>query len=141
MASSSAMRGSRLAARGGHLLSPVVGDEEESQEMIAPELVFPEEFGETRRSTAQRPRPRAYRGVLVLLDHEQPIKYPLYKNVMTIGRSEQADIQINSDFISRVHARLVSTEDRRHRRGRRQQERHPRELRRTRRATSCSTAT
>jgi len=69
----------------GHLLSPVVGDDEESQEMIAPELVF--------------------------LDHDTPIKYPIYKNVMTIGRSEQADIQINSDFISRVHARLVSTED------------------------------
>ena len=32
----------------GHLLAPVVGDDEESQEMIAPELVFPEEFGEER---------------------------------------------------------------------------------------------
>jgi pSer/pThr/pTyr-binding forkhead associated (FHA) protein len=28
---------------------------------------------------------------------------------MTIGRADSADIQINSDFISRVHARLVST--------------------------------
>jgi hypothetical protein len=94
----------------GHLLSPVVGDDEESQEMIAPELVFPEEFGKEaakKRAAAHARAPR----VLVFLDDEQPpVKYPLYKNVMTIGRSEQADIRVDSDFISRVHARLVSTE-------------------------------
>jgi pSer/pThr/pTyr-binding forkhead associated (FHA) protein len=56
------------------------------------------------------PPPRVSR-VLVLLDEAQPIKYPLYKEVMTIGRSEQADIQIQSDFISRVHARVVSSDD------------------------------
>jgi hypothetical protein len=95
----------------GHLLSPVVGDDEESQEMIAPELVFPEEFGDGKaKSRAAAAHARVSR-VLVFLDHDTPIKYPIYKNVMTIGRSEQADIQINSDFISRVHARLVSTED------------------------------
>jgi len=95
----------------GHLLSPVVGDDEESQEMIAPELVFPEEFGDGKaKSRAAAGHARVSR-VLVFLDHDTPIKYPIYKNVMTIGRSEQADIQINSDFISRVHARLVSTED------------------------------
>lgn len=95
----------------GHLLSPVVGDDEESQEMIAPELVFPEEFGDSAtKSRAATSHARVSR-VLVYLDHDTPIKYPIYKNVMTIGRSEQADIQVNSDFISRVHARLVSTED------------------------------
>ncbi len=94
----------------GHVLSPVVGDEEESQEMIAPELVFPEEFGEETKRRAALSHARISR-VLVYLDHDTPIKYPIYKNVMTIGRSEQADIQVNSDFISRVHARLVSTED------------------------------
>jgi pSer/pThr/pTyr-binding forkhead associated (FHA) protein len=73
--------------------------------------VFPEEFGDEADTKARAPaHPRVSR-LLVLLDDEQPIKYPLYKNVMTIGRSEQADIQINSDFISRVHARLVSSAD------------------------------
>jgi pSer/pThr/pTyr-binding forkhead associated (FHA) protein len=87
----------------------VVGDEEESQEMIAPELVFPEEFGEDARKSRSSASKAAR--VLVFLDEDMPIKYPLYKNVMTIGRSEQADIQVNGDFISRVHARLVSTEN------------------------------
>jgi pSer/pThr/pTyr-binding forkhead associated (FHA) protein len=49
--------------------------------------------------------------VLVYLDAQQPIKYPLYKPVMTIGRSEKADIYVSDDFISRVHARLLSTKD------------------------------
>ena len=49
--------------------------------------------------------------VLVFLDAAQPIKYPLYKPVMTIGRSEKADIHVEGDFISRVHARLLSTND------------------------------
>jgi pSer/pThr/pTyr-binding forkhead associated (FHA) protein len=48
--------------------------------------------------------------VLVFLDAKQPIKYPLYKKVMTIGRAEDADIQINGDFVSRVHARLLCTD-------------------------------
>jgi hypothetical protein len=93
----------------GHLLSPVVGDDEESQEMIAPELVFPEEFAKENAKKRAAAHARVSR-LLVFLDDEQPVKYPLYKNVMTIGRSEQADIRIDSDFISRVHARLVSTE-------------------------------
>jgi hypothetical protein len=94
----------------GHLLAPVVGDDEESQEMIAPELVFPEEFGEEQAKNRAASHARVSR-VLVFLDERTPIKYPLYKNVMTIGRSEQADIQVDSDFISRVHARIVSTEE------------------------------
>ena len=47
--------------------------------------------------------------LLVLLDAEKPIKYPLYKDDMTIGRADFADIQIDSHFISRLHARLVTT--------------------------------
>jgi hypothetical protein len=102
--------------------------DEESQEMIAPEIVFPEEYGRANGDAAKpeapdaanaaapaRPAPRDRNGaavarVLVFLDDEQPIKYPLYKRVMTIGRSGQADIQVAGDFISRVHARIVSTE-------------------------------
>ena len=49
--------------------------------------------------------------MLVLLDPERPIKYPLFKEVMTIGRADIADIQINNGFVSRLHARVVTTHD------------------------------
>ena len=75
--------------------------------MISPELVFPEQYAATaeRADATKRPVSR----VLVLLDAERPIKYPLYKETMTIGRADIADIQINNDFLSRLHARIVST--------------------------------
>jgi hypothetical protein len=96
----------------GHLLAPVTShdDDEESQEMIAPELVFAEELAEEKaKSREGSSHPRVAR-VLVFLDDEQPIKYPLYKNVMTIGRSEQADIQVEGESVSRIHARVVSVD-------------------------------
>jgi FHA domain-containing protein len=95
----------------GHLHKRVELDPDESQEMIAPELVFPEEYGAPKAGTAGTPStPRtATSRVLVFLDSEQPIKYPIYKDLMTIGRSDSADIQVSSDFVSRVHARIVST--------------------------------
>ena len=81
--------------------------------MIAPELVFPDEYGEDDegKATALDAARGHVSRVLVYLDAQQPIKYPLYKPVMTIGRSEKADIHVSDDFISRVHARLLSTED------------------------------
>jgi hypothetical protein len=101
---------------GGHLQARVALDEEESQEMIAPELVFPEEFEDKKEESSKRSGDAAAAAsgptsrVLVYLDAKQPIKYPLYKKVMTIGRAEDADIQINGDFVSRVHARLLCTD-------------------------------
>ncbi|HET8699030.1 MAG TPA: FHA domain-containing protein [Gammaproteobacteria bacterium] len=80
---------------------------DESQELIAPELVFAEELAESE-PTSQAPAVPTSR-VLVLLDGEHPIKFPLYKSVMTIGRAESADIQVRGDFVSRVHARLLSS--------------------------------
>jgi hypothetical protein len=108
----SATGGSQPA--GGHLLARVTLDEQDAREMIAPELVFPDgEYGDDNEGeaaaldAAREPISR----VLVYLDAQQPIKYPLYKPVMTIGRSEKADIYVSDDFISRVHARLLSTKD------------------------------
>jgi transposase-like protein len=75
-----------------------------SEEMISPALVFPEEFA----ATAGQDGADASR-VLVLLDAERPVKYPLFKEVMTIGRADIADIQINNGFLSRLHARIVTT--------------------------------
>jgi chromosome segregation ATPase len=44
---------------------------------------------------------------IVSTETDQPIKYPLFKNNMVIGRSSAADIQLRWKFISREHARIV----------------------------------
>jgi hypothetical protein len=119
-------KGVRLTGQSTETPDPVY------QEMLAPELIVPEEFGgkdESKRRTERRREDRrrerkaqsvqssdtpespaspngATTHLLVYLDAAHPIKYPLFKDVMTIGRSENADIQIEGHFISRVHARL-----------------------------------
>jgi FHA domain-containing protein len=90
----------------GHLHQRVESAAQGSEEMISPEVVFPEKFAATAESAEQK---APVSKVLVLLDPERPIKYPLFKETMTIGRAESADIQINNDFLSRLHARIVST--------------------------------
>ncbi|HZF31168.1 MAG TPA: FHA domain-containing protein [Gammaproteobacteria bacterium] len=98
--------GSSAQIRGHFHLRVETPDVDESQEMIAPELVFPDELAEAASVEAPGgPKSR----VLVRLDSAQPIKYPLYKDLMTIGRAESADIQIKGEFVSRVHARLLSS--------------------------------
>jgi hypothetical protein len=93
----------------GHLHQRVQQPADESEEMIAPALVFPEKFAETATPVGNKePAPPAS-PILVLLDPEKPIKYPLYKETMTIGRADVADIQINNSFLSRLHARIVTT--------------------------------
>jgi len=90
----------------GHLHQRVENDAAGSEEMLSPEVVFPEKFAATAESSEQE-APVAR--ILVLLDPDRPIKYPLFKETMTIGRAESADIQIKNDFLSRLHARIVST--------------------------------
>ena len=89
-----------------HLRVQAPGDAERSDEMISPELVFPEKYAAPIDSAEQK---GAARRMLVLLDPERPIKYPLFKETMTIGRADSCDIQLVNDFLSRVHARIVST--------------------------------
>jgi hypothetical protein len=93
--------------RGARLSGPSAERPEgEWQEMIAPELIAPEEFGGAQPQ-ADAPASGNVSRLLVFMDAAHPIKYPLYKEVMTIGRSESADIQIDGEYISRVHARIV----------------------------------
>jgi pSer/pThr/pTyr-binding forkhead associated (FHA) protein len=104
----------RSPLEGGHSLAQVKLEEDPAREMLAPELVFTAEDGEDDEndetaSAGEAGLPTSR--VLVFLDAAKPIKYPLYKAVMTIGRSDQADIHVEGDFISRVHARLLSTID------------------------------
>jgi hypothetical protein len=94
----------------GHLHQHVqrAYEEDGSVEMISPQLVFPEKFAETAK-TGEHIVAASVTRVLVLLDPEKPIKYPLYQESMTIGRAESADIHINNGFLSRLHARVIST--------------------------------
>ena len=103
--------GDRSPLRGGHSLAQVSLDEGPAREMIAPELVFSEEDEEKPERASADAAGLPISRLLVFLDSAQPIKYPLYKPVMTIGRSDKADIHVEGDFISRVHARLLSTTD------------------------------
>ena len=48
---------------------------------------------------------------VVLSEDTTPIRHPIYKALMTIGRSRQADIQIASDYVSRVHAHIVTDDN------------------------------
>jgi hypothetical protein len=95
----------------GHLHQHVQDAQEDdgSEEMISPQLVFPEKFAETAKTGEHQDIGATVTRVLVLLDPEKPIKYPLYQESMTIGRAESADIPINNGFLSRLHARVVST--------------------------------
>jgi hypothetical protein len=95
----------------GHLHQHVqrAHDDDGSVEMISPQLVFPEKFAETAKTGEHQDIGATVTRVLVLLDAEKPIKYPLYQESMTIGRAESADIHINNGFLSRLHARVVST--------------------------------
>jgi FHA domain-containing protein len=104
--------GDRSPLEGGHSLAQVKLEDDPGREMIAPELVFSDEdededSDDESAEASGLPTSR----LLVFLDAAHPIKYPLYKPVMTIGRSDKADIHVEGDFISRVHARLLSTID------------------------------
>lgn len=46
--------------------------------------------------------------LVITINAEINQKFPLYQNIMTIGRDPQNDIQIRSRYISRFHARIVS---------------------------------
>jgi len=69
------------------------------QEMISPELTV---LG-SRWTGTKDSRER----FLVLLEPENNIKCPMDQDLITIGRSESADINIEGDFISRIHARVL----------------------------------
>jgi hypothetical protein len=110
MADLSSIKESRGTGAGHlHLKVATPAEDEVSEEMLAPALVFPDEYGGAASSPSVGETSTQITRVLVLLDGEQPIKYPLYKNEMTIGRIDAADIKIDSHFISRMHARIVAT--------------------------------
>lgn len=77
------------------------GDEsEEYQEMISPELIV---LGSSGRRKGEAIEER----FLVLLEAGNHTKCPLDQDLLTIGRSDSADIKIDGDYISRIHARIL----------------------------------
>jgi hypothetical protein len=99
---------------------------DDSQIMIAPVLIAPEEFAgdETGAgsdhidSVARALAGDAEEGaLLVFLSSDRPVRYRLTKRLMTIGRGDTMDIRVEGEFISREHARIrvdngaVSIED------------------------------
>lgn len=107
-------------------------------ELVDPELIFPageeppeEDDGDHQQTTADAgdtmgikaidPDPKSARAdrrrsnfkprFAIVLGGETPIRHPIYKASMTIGRSRGADIQIASDFISRVHTRIITDDE------------------------------
>jgi len=71
----------------------------EYQEMISPELIVLGSAREKARASTER--------YLVLLEPGSSTKCPLNENLLTIGRSDSADIKVEGDFISRIHARIL----------------------------------
>jgi hypothetical protein len=55
--------------------------------------------------------PRRAARVVVSLEGDHRIKYPVYKSTMIIGRAGDADIHVIGRFTSRHHARIVVLED------------------------------
>jgi pSer/pThr/pTyr-binding forkhead associated (FHA) protein len=67
--------------------------------MISPDLIVFGSGGE--RSTAPTER------YLVLIQEGGTTKCPLNQDLLTIGRSDSADIKIDGDYISRIHSRIL----------------------------------
>lgn len=73
------------------------------------DLLTPEELlGETQILPASE---GAIRKLLVTMGGKDAIKYPLFKDDILIGRSGGSDIQIQSRYVSRTHARVVMNGD------------------------------
>jgi hypothetical protein len=71
----------------------------EFQEMISPEAIV---FG-SRRDKARRRTDR----FLLQIAGDSRSSCLLNEALMTIGRSDSADIQVDGDFVSRIHARIL----------------------------------
>ena len=71
----------------------------EYQEMISPEDIVLGPNRDKGRSGTER--------YLVLFDEDSHVRCPLDQELLTIGRSDSADIQIDGDFVSRIHARVL----------------------------------
>lgn len=80
--------------------------ETDLDDMISPTVIAPEEF-------ANRPAPGLNSNqqpsrFLIYIDSERPVRVPLQTGTMTVGRAESANIRLDGQFVSRIHARIVT---------------------------------
>jgi len=54
------------------------------------------------------PRDTAITCLMVATSGRKVVKYPLFKQVITIGRTQDCDIQIPAQYVSREHARIMT---------------------------------
>lgn len=81
------------------LATDKVAGDDDYQEMLSPdEMVLGSKSNLSRH---------AMRHCLVLLQSGEQVRFPVDQDLITIGRSESADIQAEGDFISRIHARVL----------------------------------
>jgi hypothetical protein len=71
----------------------------EYQEMISPDLIVLGSSHERAKAPAER--------YLVLIREGTATKCPLDQDLLTIGRSDSADIKVDGDYISRIHSRIL----------------------------------
>lgn len=79
-----------------------------AEDMVSPNLIVQNSVpGSLENAVRDKVGDRL--GTLVVsLQGRHQVKYPLYSGEITIGRLKQNDIQINSQFVSRSHARIVT---------------------------------
>jgi hypothetical protein len=71
---------------------------------------YPEAPGSGRALSHRAPDHPGRTRLLLCVSGDQEVRYPLSKNILTIGRTGDNDIQLNTHCVSRRHARLVSTD-------------------------------
>ena len=83
--------------------------ETQVDDMIPPTVIAPEEF-------ANRPEPALDKDdkparLLIYMNADKPVRVPLQNGTMTIGRADSATIRLDGQFVSRIHARIVTRPD------------------------------
>jgi hypothetical protein len=79
--------------------------EAELGEMIAPEVIAPEEFGVA--APAGNTTNKKTSKLLIGMDSERPFRIPLHEGTMTVGRSDSAHIKLDGEYVSRIHVRII----------------------------------
>jgi len=83
-------------------------------DMVSPDLIAPNAVGHNPNGGAlgnsADPSTARLGTLVVSLQGRHQVKYPLFSGEITIGRSKTNDIQINSEFVSRAHARILMTD-------------------------------
>ncbi len=83
--------------------------ETDVDDMIPPTVIAPEEFA--NRPHADLGEDEKPGRLLIYMDAEKPVRVPLQSGTMTIGRADSANIRLDGQFVSRIHARIVTRPD------------------------------